>query len=62
MLVPFAVGAQVVIATTEERRDPAELLRRISESDVTVADLVPTVVRGLVDAVGGRAPYHRRID
>jgi amino acid adenylation domain-containing protein len=51
LLVPFAVGAQVVIATTEERRDPAELLRRISESEVTVADLVPTVVRGLVDAV-----------
>ncbi len=51
LLVPFVVGAQVVIATTEERRDPAELLRRISESEVTVADLVPTVVRGLVDAV-----------
>jgi amino acid adenylation domain-containing protein len=50
LMVPFAVGAQVVIATTEERRDPAELLRRISESRVTVADLVPTVVRGLVDA------------
>ena len=51
LLVPFAVGAQVVIATTEERRDPTELLRRMDESEVTVADLVPTVVRGLVDAV-----------
>ena len=55
LLVPFAVGAQVVIATTEERRDPAELLRRITKSDVTVADLVPTVVRGLVDAAANDA-------
>ncbi len=55
MLVPFAVGAQVVIATTEERRDPMELLRRIGESAVTVADLVPTMVRGLVDAVAARS-------
>ncbi|MFY9921361.1 MAG: amino acid adenylation domain-containing protein [Mycobacterium sp.] len=55
LLVPFAVGAQVVIATTEERGDPAELLCRISESDVTVADLVPTMVRGLVDAAANDA-------
>ncbi|HJT93893.1 MAG TPA: amino acid adenylation domain-containing protein, partial [Mycobacterium sp.] len=51
MLVPLAVGAQVVIASTEERRDPARLLRRIHESGVTIADLVPTVVRGIVDTV-----------
>lgn len=55
LLVPLAVGAQVVIATTEERRDPAALLRRISESSVTVADLVPTVVRGVVDLVAAAA-------
>ncbi len=61
LLVPFAVGAQVVIASTEERRDPAQLLRRITESEVTVADLVPTVVRGLVDAVpnGDKPPPNR---
>jgi amino acid adenylation domain-containing protein len=51
MLVPFAAGAEVVIATTEERRDPAALLRRIDESSVTVADLVPTVVRRVIDVV-----------
>ena len=56
MLVPFAIGAQVVIATTEERRDPAALLRRIGESSVTVADLVPTVVRRVVDVVAAAAP------
>ncbi len=53
LLVPFAAGAHVVIATAEERRDPAALLGRIAESGVTVADLVPTVVRGIVDAVTG---------
>ena len=56
MLVPFAVGAEVVIAATEERRDPAALLRRIGESSVTAADLVPAVVRGVVDMVAAAAP------
>ena len=56
VLVPFAVGAEVVIATTEERRDPAALLRRIGESSVTVADLVPTVVRRVVDVVAAAPP------
>jgi len=51
LLVPFATGAQVLIATSEERRDPKALLRRIRESGVTVADLVPAVVRGVVDAM-----------
>ncbi len=57
MLMPFAVGAQVVIATTEERGDPAALLGRIDESNVTVADLVPTVVRGMLDAVATAGEY-----
>lgn len=50
LVVPFTVGAHVVIATADERRDPAQLLRRVTESAVTVADLVPTVVRGLLDS------------
>jgi amino acid adenylation domain-containing protein len=57
MLVPFAVGAQVVIATAQERRDPAALLRLIDESAVTVADLVPTVVRGMVDVLAAAPPH-----
>ncbi len=51
LLVPLAVGAQVVVATSGERRDPTALLHRMGESAVTVADLVPTVVRGLIDAL-----------
>jgi amino acid adenylation domain-containing protein len=57
LLVPFAVGARVVIATTRERRDPAALLRRINESAVTVADLVPTLVRGIVDLLAAAPPH-----
>ena len=62
LLVPFAVSAHVVIATSEERRDPAELLHRIGQSEVTVADLVPSVVGGLVAAVAtGEAPPPNRL-
>jgi len=56
IMLPFAVGAEVVIAAAGERRDPAALLRRIGESKVTVADLVPTVVRSMVDAVAVATP------
>nr|WP_308124091.1 amino acid adenylation domain-containing protein [Mycolicibacterium xanthum] len=59
LLLPFAVGAQVVIATTGERRDPAALLRRIRGSRVTVADLVPTVVRGVVETMAATVPEDR---
>ena len=52
-VAPFAVGAAIEIANEDERRDPIALLRRIRESRVTVADLVPTMVRQLVDAVAG---------
>lgn len=50
LLVPFAAGAEVVVATNDERRDPVALLRRIAEAAVTVADLVPTIVRGVTEA------------
>ena len=59
LLVPFAVGAQVVIASLEERQDPVALLHRIAESRVTVADLVPTVVQRVVDAVADLPPGER---
>ncbi len=59
LLVPFAVGAQVVIASLEERRDPVALLHRIADSEVTVADLVPTVVQRIVDAVADRPDGER---
>ena len=50
-LVPLCAGATVVIADHDERRDPIALVRRIRDARVTVVDLVPTVVRHVVDAV-----------
>ena len=55
MMLPFAIGAHVVIASGAERRDPFALLRRICASNVTVADLVPTMVRGVTDAMAAAA-------
>jgi amino acid adenylation domain-containing protein len=60
MLVPLAAGATVAIADADERRDPLALLRRMRDSRVTVADLVPTVVRQIVDALEALAPAERR--
>ena len=59
LVVPLAAGAAVAIASTDERRDPVALLARIRDSRVTVADLVPTVVRPIVDAVAALAPGAR---
>lgn len=55
LMLPFTVGAQVAIASSAERRDPLALLRRICASNVTVADLVPTMVRGITDAMAAAA-------
>ena len=59
LVVPFAAGAAVAIASDDERRDPIALLERIRDSRVTVADLVPTVVRHVVDALAALAPEER---
>ncbi|ETW23727.1 non-ribosomal peptide synthetase [Mycobacterium gastri] len=56
LMAPLAIGAQVVIVTNEERHDPAALLRRIDESQVTVADLVPTMVAGMVRCIRETQP------
>ena len=56
ILVPLAAGARLVIASAQERRDPAALLARIAASAVTVADLVPTVVRAIVDITDAAVP------
>lgn len=58
-VVPLTAGATVAIAGADERRDPAALLRRIRDSRVTIADVVPTMVRQVVDAVVALAPGER---
>jgi amino acid adenylation domain-containing protein len=64
LVVPLAAGATVVMADFDECRDPAALLRRAGASEVTVLDLVPTMVRQLADTVsasGAATPIRARL-
>src|SRR5207245_6626718 len=45
LLLPLSQGAAVVIASTEERKDPLVLFRMIKECGVTVMDAVPSFWR-----------------
>lgn len=45
LFVPFSVGACVVLAGSEQLRNPLALLRRIQQEEVTVLDWVPSYLR-----------------
>jgi amino acid adenylation domain-containing protein len=49
---PLAVGARVILAGRDQRVDPAELLRVMVQYEVTVLDLVPSLLEALVEAGG----------
>jgi amino acid adenylation domain-containing protein len=51
ILAPLAAGARIVIAADDERRDPFALLARLRASKATIMDLVPSVLRQVVDAL-----------
>jgi amino acid adenylation domain-containing protein len=51
ILAPLAAGARIVIAGDDERRDPFALLARVRASKATIIDLVPSVLRQIVDAL-----------
>ena len=51
LLLPLSVGAGVVIATTDEIRDPIELFTTIKQHGVTVIDIVPSYWRSCIDAL-----------
>jgi amino acid adenylation domain-containing protein/FkbM family methyltransferase len=59
LLLPLSVGAGVVIATTEEIRDPVELFTKIKHLGVTVIDIVPSYWRSCVDTLRGLQPATR---
>ncbi|WP_129310692.1 polyketide synthase [Streptomyces sp. L2] len=50
--VPLAAGATLVCAEEDEHRDPGRLLARLRASGVTVVQLVPTMLRALLDEGG----------
>jgi amino acid adenylation domain-containing protein/non-ribosomal peptide synthase protein (TIGR01720 family)/FkbM family methyltransferase len=51
LLVPLSTGASVVIATTDEIRDPVALFETIKRLGVTVIDLVPSYWRSCINAL-----------
>ncbi|GIF75625.1 amino acid adenylation domain-containing protein [Asanoa siamensis] len=62
LFLPLSRGARVVLAASAERRDPAQLLRRLGTSKVTVVDVIPSLLAGLLDAAeaaGGFGPHLR---
>lgn len=51
LLVPLSHGAEVVIATRDQIRDPLALFSLIQRRGVTVIDLVPSYWRSSIDAL-----------
>jgi len=51
LMLPLAVGASVVIATTDEIKDPPALFELIKRQLVTVIDIVPSYWRGCIGAL-----------
>jgi amino acid adenylation domain-containing protein len=51
LLLPLSVGATVVIATAEQRKDPLALFGMIKQREVTVMDAVPSFWRNCTDVL-----------
>lgn len=56
LFLPLSAGARVVVAVGSERLDPAETLDLIRRREVTIADLIPSFLAVVVDALESRAP------
>jgi amino acid adenylation domain-containing protein len=52
LLAPAAAGASIVVAPTDAHRDPSVLVAAIARHDATVLQLVPSVLRLVVDEPG----------
>ncbi|MBX7083015.1 MAG: amino acid adenylation domain-containing protein [Nannocystaceae bacterium] len=50
LLLPLAVGAEIVIASADDARDPRALMRHLAEHDITLMQATPATWRLLVDA------------
>jgi amino acid adenylation domain-containing protein len=60
LMLPLSQGATVVIATSDERKDPLALFRMIKERDVTVMDAVPSFWRACTSTLEGMDEEARR--
>src|SRR5260370_12067923 len=59
LLLPLTLGAGVVVATTDEIRDPIKLFTKIKQFGVTVIDIVPSYWRSCADALRSLQPMAR---
>ena len=51
LMLPLAVGASVVVATTDEIANPVDLFKTIKQRRITVIDLVPSYWRSCIIAL-----------
>ncbi len=54
-------GGRTLIVPDEIARDPAALLACLNESEVTVAETVPVLLQGMLDAAGSTAPLLHKL-
>src|SRR6476469_7597085 len=52
IFAPLVSGAAVVLAPPAAERDPATLLRTVAEQEITVLQVVPSVLRAMADEPG----------
>ncbi|HYO14087.1 MAG TPA: amino acid adenylation domain-containing protein [Thermoanaerobaculia bacterium] len=60
-LAPVVIGGRTVIADLETVSDPRRLLRLLREEGITLAELVPAVLRGLLDHAAELEPEERAL-
>lgn len=56
MLCPLLVGGRVDVIADEVGHDPVAFARAVGEQGITVVELVPTMVRHLLDDLAGGSP------
>lgn len=60
MMLPLSQGATVVIATSEQRKDPLALLEMVKQRGVTVMDAVPSFWRNCTTILSGLSAADRQ--
>ena len=60
-LAPVLIGGRTVVADYETVCDPAALFRLIRSQDITLIELVPVVMKDLLDHVGHLSPQDRAL-
>jgi non-ribosomal peptide synthetase component F len=50
---PLLAGATLVLADAETHGDPARILRQVEEREITILQLVPSLLAAMRDEAGG---------